>query len=29
MFRMALIAGTIAFVVGIMNSVKELGNCMS
>ena len=29
MFRMALVAGTIAFVEGIMNSVKELRNAMS
>lgn len=29
MFRMALIAGTMAFVVVIMNSVKELRNAMS
>lgn len=29
MLRMALVAGTIAFVVGIMNSVKELRNAMS
>lgn len=29
MFRMGLVAGTIAFVLGIMNSVKELRNAMS